>query len=54
MGTERGGCSRLMKTPRHSGGAYIKQEHESKEERPLQQSSMKGKSGIKEEHNGNF
>lgn len=54
MGTERGGCSRLMKTPRRSGGAYIKQEHESKEERPLQQSSMKGKSGIKEEHNGNF
>ena len=21
MGTERGGCSRLMKTPRHNGGA---------------------------------
>ena len=21
MGTERGGCSRLMKTPRHKGGA---------------------------------
>lgn len=30
MGTERGGCSRLMKTPRHSDGAYIKQEHEKK------------------------
>lgn len=49
MGTERGGCSRLMKTPRRSGGAYIKQEHEIKEERLLQQSSMKGKSSIKEE-----
>lgn len=37
MGTERGGCSRLMKTPRHGGGAYIKQEHENKEKgQPLQ------------------
>lgn len=33
MGTERGGCSRLMKTPRHGGGAYIKQEHENKRKR---------------------
>lgn len=33
MGTERGGCSRLMKTPRRSGGAYIKQEHENKRKR---------------------
>lgn len=33
MGTERGGCSRLIKTPRHGGGAYIKQEHENKRKR---------------------
>lgn len=33
MGTERGGCSRLMKTPSHNGGAYIKQEHENKRKR---------------------
>ena len=41
MGTERGGCSRLMKTPRRSGGAYIKQEHENKEKgQPLQWSTL--------------
>lgn len=33
MGTERGGCSRLMKTPRHDDGAYIKQEHENKKKK---------------------
>ena len=33
MGAERSGCSRLMKTPRHGGGTYIKQEHENKRKR---------------------
>ena len=33
MGAERSGCSRLMKTPRHGGGAYIQQEHENKRKR---------------------
>lgn len=41
MGTERGDHSGLMKKPRHSGGEYIKQEHEDKEKgQPSQRSSL--------------
>ena len=32
MGTERGGCSRLMKTPRHNGGAVHSRSMRAKEQ----------------------
>lgn len=42
MGTERGGCSRLMKTPRHNGGAVHSRSIKAKKKgRLLQQVSDK-------------
>lgn len=46
MGTERGGCSRLMKTPRHNGGA-VHSRSKNKEKGTCSETFFKCKAYIK-------